>query len=129
MNVFKVTKVPVILLASVMFIGACSKENSAESAGKSIDTAMEKTNNELKEDSQEVQAYIGDAAVTVKVNAAILAEPGMSVFDIDVETNVGVTTLNGTVDTSENKYKAEALVAGIDGVKRVDNKLVIERVE
>lgn len=129
MNIFKVTKVPVMLLAVVMLVGACGNENSAESTGRSIDTAIEKTNKELKNDSQKMQAYADDAAVTAKVNAAILAEPGMKVLDINVETNVGVTTLKGTVDSSESKDKAEELVASVDGVKRVDNKLVVENAE
>lgn len=126
MNIFRVTIMPVLLLASITLVGACSKENSAESAGKSIDTTIENANNEIKKDSQKVQAYVDDAAITAKVNAAILAEPGMKVFDINVETNIGVTTLEGIVDSTESKDKAEMLVASVDGVKRVNNMLVVE---
>lgn len=126
MNIFYVTKISVVLLSIAVIVGACSRENSAESAGKSIDTAIEDTNNEVKKDSQKMQAYADDAAVTAKVKAAILAEAGMKVFEIDVETNSGVTTLKGEVDSSENKEKVEVLVASVDGVKRVDNKLKIE---
>lgn len=129
MNIFKVTKVPVMLLAVAMLVGACGNENSAKYSEKSISAAIEKTNKELKKDSQKMQAYADDATVTSKVNAAILAEPGMKVLDINVETNVGVATLEGTVDSSESKDRAEELVASVDGVKRVNNKLVVENAE
>ena len=41
----------------------------------------------------------------------------------------GIVTLRGTVDTAENKNKAEEKVKGIDGVKQVMNQIVVSKEE
>jgi hyperosmotically inducible protein len=45
---------------------------------------------------------------------------------IDVDSNQGVVTLKGKVDTAEAKKKAEAIAKQVDGVKSVKNQLRVE---
>jgi len=121
--------VSIILLAVMLTVGACSKEGSSELSVSTVEKNMEKTGSELKEDSQKIGSYMDDSAITAKVNAAILAEPGMNVLDINVVTEDGVATLKGTVDSSTIKDNVEVLVASVSGVKRVNNEIDIESAE
>ncbi len=115
-----------IFISLVFGVVACSKNPNAEPNKNSIDLSLEKSNREIVQDSKVTLKYADDAAVTKKVNAVILAEYGMKDFDINVETNDGIITLKGTVDSRENKNRAGNLVSGIDGVKSVINKLMVE---
>jgi hyperosmotically inducible periplasmic protein len=45
---------------------------------------------------------------------------------VDVDTNNGIVTLNGIVDTAEQRARAEQLAARVDGVKRVVNNLQVK---
>lgn len=45
--------------------------------------------------------YIDDSLITTKVKAAILAEPGLNVSELNVETFKGVVQLSGFVSSRE----------------------------
>jgi hyperosmotically inducible protein len=83
-------------LVTVLALGACS---STQTAGTQID----------------------DAAITASVKAKLAADGDINPFNIDVDTNEGVVTLQGRVDKTEAKTKAEQLARETDGVKRVIN--------
>jgi osmotically-inducible protein OsmY len=46
--------------------------------------------------------------------------------NIDVDSDNGVVTLKGKVDTAEAKKKAEEIARKVDGVKSVKNELTVE---
>ena len=75
---------------------------------------------------QSVGEYAGDAAVTTKVKAAIVAEKDLSALDVAVETNNGVVTLTGTVGTADQADRAAKVARGVDGVKQVENKVKVD---
>jgi hyperosmotically inducible protein len=111
---------------------ACDGEPSAQSAGKSIDQAAEKTVDAVKDASKSVKdetVKMGDAmvdtAITAKVKAVILAEPGLNVLDIGVDTKDNITTLTGSIDSQQNRKKVEEITNTVEGVKRVDNQLLV----
>jgi hyperosmotically inducible protein len=95
-------RVPVICLALVvaMALSACS---STKSAGTQVD----------------------DAAITAKVKAKLAADGDINPFNIDVDTNLGVVTLQGRVKKDENRIKAEQYARHTDGVKRVINLITV----
>src|SRR5262245_32439327 len=66
---------------------------------------------------------VGDAAVTAKVKAALLAEKGVDGMKINVDTRDGNVTLSGDVPEQSQIERATQVARGIDGVKAVDNKL------
>jgi osmotically-inducible protein OsmY len=120
--------------AIVLSLGliACDDKTSAQTVGKSIDNAAEKTADTIKDTSQAVgdtTVKMGDAladsTITTKVKAVILAEPGLKSLKIGVETVDNVTTLTGSVDTKLNSKKAEEITKAVDGVKSVDNQLMV----
>ena len=118
----------------VVGLAACDKkEGSAEKAGESIDRAtdragdkMDEASRNLSEQGEKAGDAIDDAAITTKVKAAILAEPGLKVLQIDVDTKHGVTTLSGAVDSHASIDKAKEVTAAVTGVKSVENNLTVK---
>ena len=70
---------------------------------------------------------IDDAALTASVNAALVADKPANFTRIDVDTTNGVVALNGTVETPEQRARAEQLAARVNGVKKVVNNLQVNR--
>jgi len=66
---------------------------------------------------------ISDAALTTKVKTALVAEGELSALDINVDSEQGVVTLSGAVDSEAQIDLAEKVVEDLDGVKGVDNEL------
>ncbi|HEY2922133.1 MAG TPA: BON domain-containing protein [Candidatus Binatia bacterium] len=69
---------------------------------------------------------VDDAAITAAVNAAFVTDKPSFFTRIDVDTNNGVVSLNGIVDTPEQRARAEQLASRVDGVKRVINNLQVK---
>ncbi len=61
-----------------------------------------------------------DTWITTKVKADLLASPGVSGTDINVETVNGVVTLSGKVDSKTHADQAVAIAKKIKGVKSVN---------
>lgn len=76
-------------------------------------------------DKKSVGAVVDDALITSKVKAALLKDPDISGFKINVDTSKGVVSLKGEVKTLALRRKAEAIAAGIEGVRKVENQLII----
>ena len=64
---------------------------------------------------------VDDAAITASVKAKLAADGDINPFNIDVDTNEGVVTLQGRVEKEEARTKAEQLARETDGVRRVIN--------
>ncbi|MGA7948555.1 MAG: BON domain-containing protein [Thiobacillaceae bacterium] len=67
-----------------------------------------------------------DAWITTKIKSKLLAEHFLTGLEIKVSTHDGVVQLSGFVKTADQVNMAEKLAAGVDGVKRVQNDLVIK---
>jgi osmotically-inducible protein OsmY len=70
--------------------------------------------------------YVDDSAITTKVKAAILNEPSLKVFQINVETFKGEVQLSGFVDSTQSVNKAGEVARGVGGVKSVKNNLIVK---
>jgi len=62
----------------------------------------------------------GDAWITAKVKAALLADREVRARDIKVTTEDGVVHLEGEVDNRRIEARVVEIAAGIEGVRRVD---------
>jgi osmotically-inducible protein OsmY len=70
--------------------------------------------------------YIGDAAVTVKVKAAVLEDASLKSAEINVETNKGIVQLSGFVRSRADIDKAVQVARGVKGVTSVKNDMVVK---
>jgi osmotically-inducible protein OsmY len=66
-----------------------------------------------------------DEEINYAIVDAMLYDPRVSTFDIDVEVENGYVTLNGTVDNLKAKRSAEADAANAIGVVGVKNKIKV----
>ncbi len=95
-------RVPVVcfVLALLLALGACS---STRTTGGQVD----------------------DAAITAAVKAKLAADGDINPFNIDVDTNEGVVTLQGRVEKDEARTKAEQLARDTENVRRVINLIKV----
>jgi osmotically-inducible protein OsmY len=70
--------------------------------------------------------YVDDSVITTKVKTAILAEPGLKVSEINVETFKGVVQLSGFVSTRGDADSAMRLAHNVQGVKSVKNDMQLK---
>jgi hyperosmotically inducible periplasmic protein len=68
---------------------------------------------------------VDDAAITTSVQATLTSDKASNFTRIDVDTTNGVVYLNGTVQSAEQKARAEQLAGRVDGVKKVVNNLQV----
>src|SRR5262249_50091393 len=64
-----------------------------------------------------------DARIEAEVKARLVAEPSANLTKLGVVSNHAVVHLSGTVGSTEQSARAEALAKSVDGVKRVVNTL------
>jgi osmotically-inducible protein OsmY len=70
--------------------------------------------------------YIDDSAITTKVKAAILGEPGLKVSEINVETFKGVVQLSGFVSSRDDMKSAVRVASAVNGVKSVKDQMQLK---
>jgi len=78
---------------------------------------------EVKQATNAAANVVDNAALTTKVKTALLADELVKGTQINVDSNNGVVTLNGAVDSPAHKEKAEQVAKGVSGVTRVQNNL------
>jgi hyperosmotically inducible protein len=93
-----------MLLALAMALGAC-ESMTGKSAGRNID----------------------DASITASVKSKLVADKAANLTRVDVDTNNGTVYLNGTVESPEQKSRAEQLAWQASGVKSVVNNLQVQK--
>lgn len=72
-------------------------------------------------------ATVDDATITASVKSKLVADKATNLTRVDVDTNNGTVYLNGTVDSAEQKAKAEQLAWQAKGVKSVVNNLQVQK--
>lgn len=83
----------------------------------------------LAEDAQSDRSagqIVDDLLITSQVKAKYALEPGVSIFDIKVESYEGIVNLSGVVKSEAAKMLAEELALQVDHVKGVVNSIVVD---
>ena len=93
-----------VLLAVALATAAC-ESMTGKSAGTNID----------------------DATITATVKSRLVAEKASNLTRVDVDTNSGTVYLIGTVESAEQKTRAEQLAWQAKGVKSVVNNLQVQK--
>ena len=132
-NVFIVVVSSVLGMPGALL--AQAQPGPAEKAGQTIDNAaaaagtkLEAAKESLGERAEKTGSYLDDAAITAKVKADIFAEPTLKVLQIKVTTTNGVVNLSGALDSQQSIDRALAIASHIQGVKLVENGLVVKSV-
>jgi hyperosmotically inducible protein len=93
-----------MLLVLVMAFAACQSA-TGKSAGTNVD----------------------DAGITASVKSKLVADKAANLTRVDVDTNNGTVYLNGTVESPEQKSRAEQLARQANGVRSVVNNLQVQK--
>lgn len=72
-----------------------------------------------------MEEKFNDVRITTKVYEAIIDEPSLRRFDINVRTIKGVVELSGYVSSRDDMDKAIAIARAIDGIKSIKNDMLI----
>lgn len=114
-------------------LGACSRQTDEDlTAGQRVDNAIAGA----KDSARDAQMSASDAAtttaqvstdmgITAKVNAALVADDQLKATQINVDTRDGQVTLSGNAPDAQSRERATTLAAAVDGVKNVNNQLVV----
>lgn len=68
---------------------------------------------------------LSDGMITTTIQSKYFVSADVKAHRIDVDTDAGVVTLRGNVDTDAERKAAEQIARGVDGVARVENKLAV----
>jgi osmotically-inducible protein OsmY len=109
----KIKRIPTLILAGVLTTAlGCTGMTSQD---KSSTTTRESTGQ-----------YVDDTIITAKVKAAVLQEPMLKSYEINVETYKGVVQLSGFVSSQAEINKAVELTRTIKGVTSVKNNMLVK---
>ena len=70
---------------------------------------------------------VDDATLTSSVKTKLAADKLSSLTRIDVDTNNGTVSLNGVVESAEQRARAQELASQVNGVDRVVNNLQVQK--
>jgi osmotically-inducible protein OsmY len=97
-------KLSLLLLAAMLFTVGCTSM-TGETAGQ----------------------YVDDSTITATVKSKLAADKVGTLTRIDVDTTNRVVSLNGIVQTPEDRARAERLAKEVGGVRDVKNNLQIQK--
>ena len=80
-------------------------------------------------DSRSTGQVIDDTAIHTKVKAALVNDPVVSGTAINVDVDRGTVVLSGAVNGEVEKTKAEDIARGVDGVRSVENNLIVRQAQ
>jgi osmotically-inducible protein OsmY len=76
-------------------------------------------------DEQQQRKPLPDSSLAQIVKSALVSESSLDANKIDVENKAGNVALYGSVETPQQKEKAERIVMSVGGVKSVANNLTV----
>jgi hyperosmotically inducible protein len=98
-------------------------QDKVEATKEKMPTAQERAKNREK-----VSSTASNATLTTKVKSALASDAGAKTMtNINVDSNNGVVTLKGKVDSADMKKKAGEIAKKVEGVKSVKNQLTVEK--
>ena len=115
------------MLAAALVAGCSKPPQPKTDSGSSTGSSSEGQTAGQKLDAATAEARRagGDAAMTAKVKAALANDVGLKTLNIDVDSNGGVVTLKGQVDSVDTKKRAQEAAQAVKGVTWVQNQLSI----
>jgi hyperosmotically inducible periplasmic protein len=117
-------------VAAALALGGCD-QRSTDTAARRADAPMATapatdTSQKVAAATDKVATAVDDSALTAKVKAALLAEPGLKSLQIGVETKNGAVILSGSVDSATSRDRAKDVASGVAGVSTVVDQLTVK---
>jgi cytidylate kinase len=80
---------------------------------------------EIKESEKKAEGKLADLAISQKAEATLLGLLGIDIRHLNFQVDKGVIILRGAVNTRADRENCQRAVAGIEGVQKVDNQLLV----
>jgi hyperosmotically inducible protein len=140
MNMKPALLVAALAAAAAVTVG-CEQRGSNDTFGKRMDPASGKMEAQTAppggQAADKLAAQTGqavdklasaadDSAITAKVKAAILAEPGLKSLEINVDTKGATVTLSGNVASDNLRDRAKQIAMSTEGVRNVVDNLSVK---
>jgi hyperosmotically inducible protein len=110
------------------FVNTAVAKDTATTVARKVSGVKEVRNNlRLSPEKLSVGEVVDDSMLTVKVKAALIADPVTKARLINVETKDGVVQLSGFVDSVAEQSQATEVARGVSGVKKVDNQTDVKQ--
>jgi hyperosmotically inducible protein len=131
------TRITLATLIAALFAAtslvACDRGQQQErTVGQKIDSGMsraeqkiESAKNDMKDAGKDMKNAVNDATITASVNAKLASDKELSALRINVDTVDGRVALRGTAPTPSARDRATQLASSVDGVRSVENQLVV----
>ena len=116
----------IALAAGTLLTVACDQRAPAGSTSAKMDRAADRVEAKVSNAADKTAMVTEDAAITAKVKAAILAEPGLKSLQINVDTSGATVTLSGSVDNADLRERAKQIASSTSGVKGVVDQLSVK---
>jgi hyperosmotically inducible periplasmic protein len=97
-------RISALVLAALLIVTGCTAM-TGQTAGENVD----------------------DATITATVKSKLVADKAANLTRIDVDTTNKVVSLNGVVETPEQKARAQQIASQVSGVRNVKNNLQIQK--
>jgi hyperosmotically inducible periplasmic protein len=130
-NALKLISISVACVAT-FGLAACNR-NESQTVGQGVDKTIadakmqgEAAKMATQDAAKTVVAGATDAAITTKVNAALVADESLKVMKVNVDTKAGRVILMGTAPDAASRERATTMAKAIEGVTEVDNQLRVE---
>ena len=104
MRLGRLMKTLVVMVAVLSVLSGC-RSMTGKSAGTNID----------------------DASITTAVKSKLVADKMSNLTRVNVDTNNGTVYLNGTVESAEQRTRAEQIAREAKGVRSVVNNLQVQK--
>ncbi len=104
MRLGRLMKTLVVMVAVLAVLSGC-RSMTGKSAGTNID----------------------DASITTAVKSKLVADKVSNLTRVNVDTNNGTVYLNGTVESAEQRARAEQIAREAKGVRNVVNNLQVQK--
>lgn len=126
MNVKPTLLVTALAAAALLTVG-CEQRSPSSTASRPADqTTTAKIEAKTSQAADKVAMVADDTAITAKVKAAILAEPGLKSLQINVDTKDATVTLTGNVDSDMLRDRAKQIATSTEGVRNVVDNLTVK---
>lgn len=100
---------------------------AAQTAKEKTVAAGEKAKDATQSAAKKTATVMTDAEITTAVKTKLLADKTVGGLKLDVDTDHGVVTLTGPVKSATERTEALRLARQTKGVKKVVNKLTMEK--
>lgn len=137
MNFSKKLLLPVTLtsIVALSFQSTFAEDKSIKQESKETWQEVKKESKETWQDVKQgskkawnnTQDVYKEGVLAGKLETAIILNRQLNPFEIGFDVEGSQVTLKGKVDTEIEKDLAENITKGVDGVEKVDNKIVVEK--